>query len=69
MPRRLDPVVLAIDIGTSSVRTALFDENAKLIPRSKARHVYQVPHSAEHGAELDPQVLLPLESVSAKPVA
>ena len=58
MPRRLDPVVLAIDIGTSSVRTALFDENAKLIPRSNASHVYRVRHSAEHGAELDPQVLL-----------
>ena len=58
MPRRLDPAVLAIDIGTSSVRTALFDENAKLIPRSNASHIYRVRHSAEHGAELDPQVLL-----------
>ena len=58
MPRRLDPVVLAIDIGTSSVRTALFDENAKLIPRSTAIHVYRVRYSAERGAELDPQALL-----------
>jgi gluconokinase len=58
MPRRLDPVVLAIDIGTSSVRTALFDGNARRIPRSNADQVYRVRHSAEHGAELDPQVLL-----------
>lgn len=58
MPCRLDPVVLAIDIGTSSVRTALFDGNARRIPRSNADQVYRVRHSAEHGAELDPQVLL-----------
>ena len=58
MLRRLDPVVLAIDIGTSSVRTALFDGNARRIPRSNADQVYRVRHSAEHGAELDPQVLL-----------
>jgi len=58
MPRRLDPVVLAIDIGTSSVRTALFDDNAKLIPRSHASHIYRVRYSADRGAELDPQALL-----------
>jgi len=58
MSRRLDPVVLAVDIGTSSVRTALFDENAKLIPRSNASHAYRVRHSAVRGAEIDPQILL-----------
>ena len=59
MPRRsTDPVVLALDLGTSSVRTALFDEKAKPILRSHARQVYRVRHSADHGAELDPQVLL-----------
>jgi len=58
MPRRLDPVVLAIDIGTSSVRTALFDDNAKLIPSSHASHIYRVRYSADRGAELDPQALL-----------
>ena len=70
MPRRLDPVVLAIDIGTSSVRTALFDENAKLIPRSNASHVYRVRYSAERGAELDPRLsCVPPRGASAKPVA
>lgn len=59
MSRRLTkPVVLAIDIGTSSVRTALFDQKAQRVPRSNAAQVYRVRHSSEHGAELDPQVLL-----------
>lgn len=58
MPRRPDPLVLAVDIGTSSVRTALFDEKAKALPGSSASQVYRVQHSPEHGAELDPQVLL-----------
>jgi gluconokinase len=56
--RSIEPVVLAIDIGTSSVRTALFDGNAEPIPRSNAGQIYRVRHSAEHAAELDPQVLL-----------
>jgi gluconokinase len=58
MTRSLDPVVLAIDIGTSSVRTALFDRNAQRTPHSNADQVYRVRHTAGHGAELDPQVLL-----------
>ncbi len=53
-----EPVVLALDLGTSSVRTALFDQKARRIPRSNADQMYPVRHSAEHGAELDPQVLL-----------
>jgi gluconokinase len=59
MPRRPhpDPIVLAIDIGTSSVRTALFDEQARRAPGSNASQTYRVRHSADHGAELDPQVL------------
>lgn len=56
--RPTEPVVLALDLGTSSVRTALFDGRAKPIPRSNASQVYRVRHSADHGAELDPQVLL-----------
>ena len=59
MPRRLTaPVVLALDLGTSSVRTALFDQKAQRLPHSNAHQVYRVRHSAGHGAELDPQVLL-----------
>jgi gluconokinase len=57
MPRSTKPAVLAIDIGTSSVRTALFDERAQRVPGSAASQAYRVRHSAEHGAELDPAVL------------
>jgi gluconokinase len=53
-----EPAVLALDIGTSSVRSALFDESARLISGSRASQEYQVRHSLEHGAELDPAVLL-----------
>ena len=59
MPRRLtEPLILALDLGTSSVRTALFDQKAQRIPRGNASQAYRVRHSADHGAELDPQVLL-----------
>jgi gluconokinase len=54
-PSRL---VLAIDIGTSSVRTALFDAKGRLRRGSKTSRGYQVRHSANHGAELDPDELL-----------
>jgi gluconokinase len=53
-----DPVVLAIDIGTSSVRSALFDGKARVNRQSRASEKYRVRHSAERGAELDPRVLL-----------
>jgi gluconokinase len=56
--RATEPVVLGIDLGTSSVRTALFDQEARRVPHSSAHQVYQVRHSAGHGAELDPQILL-----------
>src|SRR5690348_9216259 len=52
------PLVLAIDLGTSSIRTALFDREARIIPGSKASQSYRVRHSIAHAAELDPAVLL-----------
>ncbi len=58
MKRRSEPVALALDLGTSSVRSALFDDQARVIPGSRASIVYRVHHSADHGAELDPHVLL-----------
>jgi gluconokinase len=56
--RRAEPALLAIDIGTSSVRTALFDEEARVISDSRASVKYRVRHSADHGAVLDPAQLL-----------
>ncbi len=59
MPRHLAaPVVLAIDIGTSSVRTALFDQKGRRLPRTNSHQVYRVRHFAGHGAELEAKVLL-----------
>jgi len=56
--RPLYPAVLAIDLGTSSIRTALFDVKARPIPGSSASQTYRVRHTTGHGAELDPAVLL-----------
>ena len=53
-----EPAVLALDLGTSSVRTALFVQNGKRVPRSNASQAYRVRHLPTHGAELDPRVLL-----------
>ena len=56
--RRSEPALLALDLGTSSVRSALFDENAEVVPGSRASAEYRVRHSADHGAELDPALVL-----------
>jgi len=57
MPRLLDSALLAIDLATSSVRTALFDARARPIRGFCASPVYRVRHTIEHGAELDPALL------------
>ena len=56
--RHPESLVLAVDLGTSSVRTALFDETAQRVAKSNASQTYQVRYSADRGAELDPLVLL-----------
>jgi len=43
--RRPEGLVLAVDLGTSSVRTALFDEIAQRIAGSNASQTYHVRHS------------------------
>jgi len=50
--------VLAIDIGTSSVRSALFDAQARLVRVSKAARSYRLRHDVDHAAELGPALLL-----------
>src|SRR6266403_237066 len=47
-------LVLAMDIGSSSTRSALFDEKARMIAGSDARREYAVQYSADGGAELSP---------------
>ncbi len=54
----MQPLVLAIDLGSSSVRTALFRANgARLLPSSASRS-YAIRYSADGAAELDPLILL-----------
>jgi gluconokinase len=55
MPRPApEALVLALDIGSSSTRSALFDEKARMIAGSDARREYAVRYSADGGAELSP---------------
>src|SRR3954469_23616172 len=55
---RRQPILLAVDLGTSSVRTALFGDTGHPIPGSSASRLYQVRYTPGHGAELDPAKLL-----------
>ena len=57
MPRTRTPLVLAVDIGTSSVRTALFDLRGTRVSASLAQREHEVTHSSEGAAELDPAIL------------
>jgi gluconokinase len=52
------PLVLAIDIGSSSTRTALFDQSAHRIDETAASQQYSVRYSPDGGAELSPFILL-----------
>jgi gluconokinase len=52
------PLVLALDIGTSSTRTALFDDHAHRILPTTAQQKYRLHTTPDGGAELDPAVLL-----------
>jgi gluconokinase len=47
-------LVLAIDIGSSSTRSALFDDKARIVSGTDARREYAVEYSADGGAELSP---------------
>ncbi len=57
MPVSPDPLVLAVDIGTSSIRTALFDLRGRRLARSLVQHEHSVTHSPAGAAELDPATL------------
>ena len=57
MPAHRDPLVLAVDIGTSSVRTALFDARGRCLPGSLAQRAHAVTHAPAGAAELDPATL------------
>ncbi|PYI94060.1 MAG: carbohydrate kinase [Verrucomicrobia bacterium] len=52
--RAAEFLVLAIDIGSSSTRSALFDDKARMVNGTDARREYAVEYSADGGAELSP---------------
>ena len=59
MPASRDPsLLLALDIGTSSVRTVLFDRNLQRVRGSLAQSSYDLAHSADGGAEMNSADLL-----------
>src|SRR3954462_1396047 len=51
-------LVLAIDIGTSSTRTALFDNHGARLPETAAAESYRVSYGGDGQAELSPARLL-----------
>jgi gluconokinase len=55
---KFDGLILAIDIGTSSSRTALFDGAAQRIPGTTAQRQYPLSTDLSGQAELDPVVFL-----------
>ena len=57
MPHRPELLVLAMDIGSSSTRSALFDEKGRMLPKTSASREYAVAYTADGGAELSPALL------------
>lgn len=56
MKRNPRSLILAFDIGTSSLRTALFDNSVKRVPGSLAQQKYHLRLSQDGTAELSPAV-------------
>src|SRR5919204_618802 len=50
-------LILVFDIGSSSSRSALFDEQARLVPQTAAHVPYSVRYGFGGGAELSPFIL------------
>ncbi len=54
------PLILALDIGSSSLRAALFDRLGRTVQGIDARQLYQVNYTTDGGAEVDADALLSL---------
>ena len=52
------PLILALDLGTSSTRSALFGTSGERIAQSTAQRGYTLRTSVDGGAELEPAALL-----------
>ena len=58
MPRTApELLILAMDIGTSSTRSALFDQGGRRIAATSASEKYATRYTADGGAELKPEML------------
>ena len=53
-----DALILALDVGTSSTRTALFDAHAQRIEGTTGQEGYPLITSGDGAAEIEPEVLL-----------
>ncbi len=51
-------IVLALDLGTSSVRAMLFDAHGRALPEAEAQNAYSQTMSADGGVETDAEELL-----------
>jgi len=58
------PYILALDIGTSSVRALLFDSNGAAIPNVLAQHTYALTISNEGEVSVDADMLVDLVAQS-----
>jgi len=47
------PLILALDIGTSSVRAALYDSNGNALPATMVKNERQLTQTEDGGAEID----------------
>lgn len=56
----LSPLILAIDIGTSSVRVNLFDHLGRAVEGVEARQSHEIRITSDGAAEADPDALLGL---------
>lgn len=54
---RTKPLILALDIGTSSTRAALFDAGGRRVAGTLVQRAYSLKSDASGAAELDPRVL------------
>jgi gluconokinase len=57
MKLRKNSLVLAFDLGTSSLRTALFDARGRRLMETTAQRIYHVKRAPDGCAELPPQTL------------
>lgn len=58
------PFVLALDVGTSSTRTMLFDANGTAAPQVLAQRTYKLTTSSEGEVSVDPEALLSVVSMT-----